>query len=420
MTDSASAATSAAPRSAGAGHPRQTLSEGLSGRHNSFGLLRLALATVVIFSHAVTLGGWGPDPLPALDENQESLGGLAVLGFFAISGYLIAKSGMNADGLQFLWRRVLRIFPAFYLVLLVAAFVVGPLAWLMVRRPLTTYFNTGPQGPFAYVLHNADLWIRQYGINDVFATTTPFGEKGGSVLNGSLWTLSYEFGAYLIIFLLVVTGILARARFMVPVLTGFYLVVQIVNVVTSGAGRLILPTLGDNERVALPLIFLFGSCLAVYSKKIPLDGRLAIFSLAIALFTLREGGLTILGYPAIAYLVIWLAARLPARLHWVGRTNDYSYGIYVYGFLVQQFTASLGWNNWGYLPWTLAVVVISGGCAWLSWHGVEKRALALKDVGPGRGFAYWHERISLARERPRHSESLPDVGAPAPTPREST
>jgi peptidoglycan/LPS O-acetylase OafA/YrhL len=388
---------------------RRSLADGLAGHSNSFGVLRLVLATAVIFSHAFPLGGWGEDPLLSLTKYQQNIGGVAVLGFFAISGYLIAKSGMSADGLQFLWRRVLRIFPAFYVVLIVAGFIVGPIAWLMLHRPLATYFTFDSQGPFAYLAHNFDLWMRQYGVHDVFVTTTPYGATAGPVFNGSLWTLSYEFGAYLIIFVLVITGILKRAPFMVVVLTGFYFVVQIVNEVTPGAGRLILPTLGDDYRVSLPLIFLFGSCLAVYAKRVPLDGRLAILSAVFAIFTLWQGGLTILGFPAIAYLILWLAARLPARLHWIGQKNDYSYGMYVYGFLVQQFTASFGWNHWGYVPWTLACVVLTAGCAWLSWHGIEKRALSLKDVGPGRGIQYWRERNDQAHARrraPRHDPSV--------------
>jgi peptidoglycan/LPS O-acetylase OafA/YrhL len=390
--------------------PGRSLADGLAGHRNSFGVIRLALATAVIFSHAFPLGGWGEDPLLRYTQNQQNIGGVAVLGFFAISGYLIAKSGMNADGLQFLWRRVLRIFPAFYVVLIVAAFVVGPIAWLMVGRPLSTYLNFGSVGPFAYLAHNFDLWMRQYGVNDVFAATTPYGHTAGPVFNGSLWTLSYEFGAYLIIFVLVVTGILKRAKFMVLVLTGFYFVCQVAIEAFPGSGRQILPTFGDDYRVSLPLIFLFGSCMAVYSRRIPLDGRLAILSAAVAVFTLWQGGLTILGFPAIAYLVLWAAACLPARLHWIGQKNDYSYGMYVYGFLVEQFTAFLGWYRWGYLPWTLVVVVITAGCAWLSWHGVEKRALSLKDVGPGRGVRYWLDRNEAARRRQRDAKHPAPLG----------
>jgi peptidoglycan/LPS O-acetylase OafA/YrhL len=76
-------------------------------------------------------------------------------------------------------------------------------------------------------------------------------------------------------------------------------------------------------------------------------------------------------------------------VQWIGAKNDYSYGVYIYGFLVQQVTAYLGWYQLGYLPWVAICLVLSFGCAWISWHLVEKRAMSLKNWGPGRGVAHW-------------------------------
>jgi hypothetical protein len=36
--------------------------------------------------------------------------------------------------------------------------------------------------------------------------------------------------------------------------------------------------------------------------------------------------------------------------------------------------------------------------AWLSWHVIEKRAMSLKDWGPGRGLRYWWD-TNLERRR---------------------
>jgi len=386
------------------------LADGLRGHSNSFGILRLVLASAVVFSHAFYLGGWGEDPLLSVVQRQESIGGLAVLGFFAISGYLITKSGANADWLQFIWRRVLRIFPAFWLVLLVAAFVVGPIAWAFIeRRDLADYYQWGPGSPWAYLIANWNLSIGQWGIWDIFATTTPY----GPALNGSLWTLTYEWGSYLIIWVLVIFGVLKRAAIVVPILTAFYVILEIAHKVVPGSAAQIVPYFGDHYRISLPLIFLYGACLALYSRKIPLDWRFALLATLMVLASLRFGGLTVIGYPAIAYLVMWLAAALPASLHWIGAKNDYSYGMYVYGFLVQQFTAALGWYRWGYVPWVAVTLVITFGCAWLSWHLVEKRALQLKDVGPGKGLQHWSERIGT-RLRSVRRRSQPATAAPAP------
>ncbi|WP_350347315.1 acyltransferase [Agromyces sp. G08B096] len=375
-----------------------SIGEALAGHRNSLGVIRLVLATAVIFDHAFPLGGFGPNPSLGWSRGQESIGGFAVAGFFAISGYLIAKSGMNADVVQFLWRRVLRIFPAFWIVLLVGSLIVGPIAWLVMGRDLADYLTLGPGGPVAYFTGNADLTMRQWGIHDIFVDT-PYGQAvHGSVFNGSLWTLAYEFGCYLIIAVLVMFGILKRARLLVLGITAFYFVMELASKIVPGAAGTVVPQLADGYTLKLGLIFMIGATIAVYSKEIVFHDGLALLSAAAVIVSLRTSGWTLIGYPAFAYLLLWMAARLPKWSQRIGAKNDYSYGIYVYGFLVQQATAALGWYRWGYLPWVLSTVVIAGGCAWLSWHGVEKWALALKDWGPGRGVRYWYERSrSLAR-----------------------
>lgn len=381
-----------------------SIGDALRGHRNSLGVLRLILASMVIFSHAFPLGGWGEDPMLGWTRGQETIGGFAVAGFFAISGYLIAKSGANSDIVQFLWRRVLRIFPAFWLVLLVAATIVGPIAWKLSGNGLRGYFSFAAGGPVSYLLSNWDLTMRQWGIFDIFAATTPYGESvGSSVFNGSLWTLTYEWGCYLIIAVLVLFGVLRRARFLILAVTAFYAVTTVANIVVPGAEGAILPYFTDHFRVSLALVFLIGSCLALYSPEIPCDDRLGVFAGFVVVVSLTQGGWVLLGYPALAYFLLWLAARLPRSVQWIGAKNDYSYGMYVYGFLVQQFTAYLGLFRWGYIPWVAVTLVITAGCAWLSWHAVEKRALALKDWGPGRGVRYWAHSVvtNLPRLRAR-------------------
>ena len=109
--------------------PLLMLGDALRGHNNSLGFIRLVLASLVIVDHAFPLGGFGVEPVAGWTIGQTSLGGIAVAGFFAISGYLITKSGLAADILQFLWRRFLRIFPAYWAVLLVTALVIAPIVW---------------------------------------------------------------------------------------------------------------------------------------------------------------------------------------------------------------------------------------------------------------------------------------------------
>ncbi len=367
-----------------------TIAEALGGHRNSLGLLRLILASLVIFDHAFPLGGDGRDPFWLLTRGQASLGTIAVGGFFAISGYLIAKSGVSSDILQFMWRRVLRIFPAYWGVLLVTALIVAPIVWVTAGGTLSDYISRAPDGPLGYLSRNWTLNIGTYGIYDIFADTTPYGESvGGSVFNGSIWTLIYEWWCYLIIGVCVAFGIMNRAKIVIPMLTLGFFLLQVISLSNPAMLGAIAPFLADSQLVALTFTFLVGSTLAVYSKVVPFDDRLGILAGLITVVSLRYGGFNTVGVIAGAYFVLYLAARLPARLHWIGAKNDYSYGVYVYGFLVQQVLAYVGVQKWGYFLYSLTALVITFVCAWLSWHVIEKRAMSIKDWGPGKGWNYW-------------------------------
>ena len=374
--------------------PHKSIASALNGHDNSFGFLRLVFAFLVIVSHTYPLGGFGADPMFALFSAQDSLGGIAVTGFFALSGYLIVRSGRFLDVMQFIWHRILRIFPGYWVALLVGALIVGPLVWWADGNVMSEYISRAPGSAYSYLKLNADLNIRQYGIFNIFANTTPYGELvKGSVLNGSLWTLIYEWGCYLLVAGLVLFGVLKKSRFVVLAITLFFLILQILQIATPDVPETFFSLFQDQYRISLTLVFMVGASIGIYADKVPFDLNLGIFSGCIAAITLFKGGWSLIGYVAFAYFVLWLGAALPKTLHWIGSKNDYSYGVYIYGFLVQQFTAYLGWYKWGIVPWTITSSLIAFGMAWISWHVVEKQAMKLKKIGPGRGISFWINKI---------------------------
>jgi peptidoglycan/LPS O-acetylase OafA/YrhL len=379
---------------------RITISEALGGHRNSLGLIRLILAAMVIFDHSYPLGGFGIDPVSRLTHGQATAGSLAVGGFFAISGYLIAKSGLAGDVVQFMWRRVLRIFPGYWAVLLIAGFVVAPIIWTAAGQGLDALFVPGTATSLHYFSVNWTLRIGTFGIQDIFTDTTPYGRLvHASVFNGSLWSLIYEWNCYLIIGVAVAFGVLTKARFIVPLTTAFFMVAQVVNLLSPASLASIAPFLADQQRVFLTMTFLLGSCIALYPRFVPYDKLLGLLSGLVIAGTLRLGGFQTIGTVAAVYFVLFLAAWLPKVFQRVGARNDYSYGVYIYGFLVQQILAYLGVTKWGFAPYLLLSLVLSLGCACVSWHLVEKQAMKLKSWGPGRGWAYWKEWFSTLRTR---------------------
>jgi peptidoglycan/LPS O-acetylase OafA/YrhL len=226
----------------------RTISSALRGHDNALGLIRLVLALAVLVSHTFPLGGFGHDPGSGITRGQANLGTLAVAGFFAISGYLITKSGMSADVMQFAWRRVLRIFPAFLLVLLLSALVLGPIIWSLDGHSLAAYFARSGTSPWHYLASNWNLHGTTWGILDIFQNSTPYGhETHASVINGSMWTLGYEWDCYVMIGLLLIAGVLTKARPVVVVVAAVFFVAQVVNLVSPGTMGTVFPRSGASS-----------------------------------------------------------------------------------------------------------------------------------------------------------------------------
>src|SRR4029453_9553771 len=94
---------------------RRTVGSGFSSRANSIGFFRWLLAFSVIFSHAGPLAGfYGQQDLGTQISDEQSLGGVAVAGFFFFSGFLISRSRARTGVVRYFWRRCLRILPAFW------------------------------------------------------------------------------------------------------------------------------------------------------------------------------------------------------------------------------------------------------------------------------------------------------------------
>ncbi|MGD0881940.1 MAG: acyltransferase [Acidimicrobiales bacterium] len=331
-----------------------TLQAALHPRSNSLNLLRLVLASAVVFSHSITLGGYGDEFI--LDYT--TVGTIAVFCFFGVSGYLIAGSAEANKFGRFLWHRFLRIFPAFWICLVIVAFGFGSIGWIHGNHAcgLSCYIRL-PNGPFDYVLNNADLRITQLTIPGTLR-----GAPYPAVWNGSIWTLFYEFLCYLVIGVLAVVGLLRRKLAII----GVALAVWMVEVVVTATPRLNAQFNAFHHWEVTNLlrfipVFLVGSILYLYRDRVPDSGWIALGSIALMLLTflipigngIPAATLTRsdLSAPLLVYPMLWLGAHLPGRS--IGSRNDYSYGLYIYAFPMAQLLALWGVYTWGYVPFTV-------------------------------------------------------------------
>jgi peptidoglycan/LPS O-acetylase OafA/YrhL len=379
-----------------------TIEQSFSAKRNSLNFLRLILALAVVFSHSITLGMFGSESI----LGKTTLGTVAVFGFFGISGYLIAGSAAHNNVGRYLWQRFLRIFPAFWICLVVTAFVFGTIAWFHFNPGLSRVcglrcYLTEPGGPFAYVRNNFWLQVNQ----DTIRKTLPGGLLGYG-WNGSLWTLELEFLCYVLLAAFSVLGLLKR-RVVVASIAAAIWVAEVVIVSNPTLSlHYFYPLFGWDwitlfgfkvevmQVLMLVPIFLSGSLLYLYRERIPDSGAIALGAtvlFGVGMFipvgqAAPDYYQTSLDLTAIflVYPLIWLGIHLPFAK--VCAVNDYSYGIYIYAFPIQQILVMWGVNRWGYWTYTLVTLVMVIPFAVASWWLIEKHALRLKKLKMPRPF----------------------------------
>ena len=324
---------------------------------NSFNLLRVLAATLVLFSHSfpMSVGNFRTEPLSVITGGDVELGGVAVAAFFVMSGFLIALSARRVPTvLHYLWARVLRIYPALLVMLLLLTFVLGPL--------VTTSQN---------YWHNSIIW--QY-LSQQMQFDTTLGKLPGvfldnpmpGVVNGSLWSLKYEFFCYLCLGLLVVLRAVDRKVLLAVTLLLLW-------------QYFYLPQVQASLYLNLMRYFMVGALAALYRESIPWRRDVALLCLFGLLVSIVDQQ-TLAWLPIFgAYPLLYLAQR--PRFAGFAPKIDVSYGLYLYGFPVQQLLLMLEPE----LPWWglfLLALPITTMFALASWHLIEHPALRLKDRLP--------------------------------------
>jgi peptidoglycan/LPS O-acetylase OafA/YrhL len=333
------------------------LSDRLAGQENSFLLLRLLAACAVLCSHAFALVSGDPDLEPLRLRLGVTPGTLAVDVFFVVSGVLITQSlDRRQRALDFWVARALRILPALWAALLLTVLMGAVLG----AHPAPAYWSD-PQ-TWRYLLWNGTVvWRTAYELPGVF-TGLPY----AGAVNGSLWTLKVELRAYLGLF---IAWALVQG-FGRPALQRW--VTLAVALALLGAHLSALRSVSfEASPWRLYAFFAMGSALYHWRDSVPFSTPLV----ALAGLLLAAGAAWPVAFgPAYTValpLVVLGAALLPRGpvLNW-NRMGDYSYGIYLYAFPVQQAVIQLC-PGLGLLPAMAAALVLTASLAAVSWHGLE-------------------------------------------------
>ncbi|HEU4665808.1 MAG TPA: acyltransferase [Dokdonella sp.] len=340
--------------------PPIRLADGLRSPDDNFLMLRLLAAALVIYGHGYALvvhASTDTDLFLRLGWGRYA-GAIGVDLFFVTSGFLVTGSWLRRRSVPaFLWARALRLLPAFAACMLLSAFVLGAALTELPLRDYVVHPDT-----HRYVYANLGLDNLQWNLPGVFAHN-----PRRSTVNGSIWTLPIEARMYLGVALLGGIGLLARRAWSTALIAALLLL----GWFAPGTN----PLLSIAESPRLGAMFALGALCYLHRDRIPVHG-VGVLALAAACWFLRDT----FAYPiafalAEAAFVFWFAYRV--RWYGVNRIGDYSYGMYLWGFPMQQVVA---------MAWPSATPVANAGLALvptvvlaaLSWHALEKPALRCK------------------------------------------
>ena len=342
-------------------------------RKNNFDFLRLIFASCVVITHSYALSGAKPcDLFCQLSGGQDDLSHIGVKGFFILSGYLIFQSLQRSNNIiDYFWKRLLRIYPALFFVLLLTIILVpfvyeGDIPFFHNRSILT------------YIPNNLSLYHPQYEIDGVF-------EKNPvkSAVNGNLWTIPYEFAMYILLSFLIIfrkKKVIAQAILLLSFLLlltgnifyfekfktwGFYL-------------------LTGEHLLDLGVFFVAGALLAAINiGKVNKKKELLILVFILVIASIYFNFYNYSKYLTFPILVILVGLNPIPYIYNVGnKIGDLSYGIYIYGFPIQQ--TLMYYFKLNYLELMIYSLILSYIFGYISWHLIEKKALKFKNYTQNR------------------------------------
>ena len=341
------------------------LSSFTQGRNNNFNLIRIVAALAVLITHSFDLVG-SADPVGK--SLGMTMGSVAVDVFFITSGFLVTASLLTRQSItEFIWARVLRIYPALLVLVLFTVFVLGV---YFTSLPLSSYFTSSRT--YTYLLKSSTLVSSglPFKLPGVF-DNNPY----QSAVNGSLWTMPYEVRMY---------AILAVVWFALRItrkyrLKAFQLVI-ITYAVLSGIYVLAIPFYFPTVNYLVKFSFMFFTGASFYILKDHIHLSSLLFWLIVIALAVAIGNahcFYVIYTLSIAYLLFFMAYIPSGQIRNYNRLGDYSYGLYIWAFPVQQSIAALiPGVSVAYMIVISATVSIM--LAVISWHLVERRALNLK------------------------------------------
>lgn len=347
-------------------NPRSKLQSYVGSKDNNFNLMRLVAAFLVLFSHSFALSTGLSSEEPLRTDLGITFGHIAVDIFFVASGFLVTGSLLaRGSVVTFLRARALRVYPGLIVSVLLTVFVFGA---FVTTLPFTSYISN--TSTITFLLKNTSLVT-----NVAFTLPGVFEANPWKLaVNASLWTLPYEIAMYVGLASLW----LIWSRLKKNWLGEFGRILVVVAALSLAAHVASHFFWRDSGLLRLTAMFFVGASFYFLRDRITLSpGVFAVMGIALVLSALHRQVFFIVYTFTLPYLVFCLAYLPKGRIRAYNKVGDYSYGLYIYAFPIQQslafFMPGIGVTEMLFLS-----TLLTGFAAVISWHVIESRALRLK------------------------------------------
>jgi len=327
------------------------IKEALLKENNNFNLLRIILASLVIMYHSLAIFPHSTftDPVKKYFL-VVSTGGLAVKVFFFLSGMLVTNSLIQKNSVfDFIFSRAKRILPAYFFVIITSCFLIGP---IISNLNLYLYFKS--EGLWSYLLNNLSFRT-SFFLPGVFS-------ESKYAFNGSIWTIPVEIKCYTL--LISIYGLLRFFSIKLAITICFFAVALPLTPVRD----VFFASGGDPAIYMLAPCFALGCTMSIFKDRIKLIATPFLMVLLLSLIVKNETAKSYLICFPFCILSIFIFTRksiVKFRIR-----NDVSYGMYLWGFPVQQITYHYITDN-VFLGCTLSFI-ISYFLGLASWIYIEK------------------------------------------------
>lgn len=334
------------------------------GHAPGFDSVRVILALGVLLSHSIELTNHGK-AYELICGPFLGIRNFIVPAFFALSGFLVAGSMARVASLKtFFVFRALRILPALAVEITLSAIVLGCIVTQL--TPGAYYQNHEFFSYFGNIVGQV-----QYTLPGVFADKA---RNNGDWVNGSLWTVPSEMLSYLTLGAFMLLGVAQKKQIMATMAFCAMICLATIAVLTGKSW------VGVAHWTTIIICFYVGVVFYLLRYHLRQDVKLitvAMAGWAVAVYAHSPVSI-FLGPICCTYLVcVWGMTKLPRNpLYFSG---DYSYGIYLYGFPIQQTLNWISYNSLGWIENFFLAFACTFVVAAASWHLVEKPMLALRN-----------------------------------------